>query len=187
MRCGRLARLVAAVAMATTLAACSGGSSGSTGPGAGHGSSTVALGYTAVSHGSVLHITGTPAVGFPALGTAPGITVVNLWAAWCAPCRKEAPVLTSAAARLHHLPVRFVGVDTEDSASRADSFARAHGWTWPQFYDSSGATLRSAGFLGLPDTVLLGPDGRIVGRYTGPITNAASFEATVTGLARRGP
>jgi thiol-disulfide isomerase/thioredoxin len=147
---------------------------------------SVAAGFHSVSDGTVLHIEGSASSDFPAVRSGAAVTVVNLWAQWCGPCRKEAPILRAADAQLRGQGVQFVGVDTEDSQSQANSFARAHGWTWSQFYDENGLTLHSAHFAGLPDTLILGSGGRIEGYYKGPVTSLSAFVKTVSGLTRNG-
>jgi thiol-disulfide isomerase/thioredoxin len=111
------------------------------------------------------------------------VTVVNLWAQWCPPCRTEAPVLTSAQRLLRRSGVQFVGVETEDKASLAEKFARAHSWTWPEVDDENGQTLHDAGLASLPDTLVLDRSGRLIGELRGPVTSASGFARAVRRLA----
>lgn len=86
-------------------------------------------------------------VRLPALLGRP--TVVNLWASWCAPCRKEMPALQAAAMR-YDRQVRFLGVDTKDSPEAAAAFLRELWVTYPQAVDPEGLLLGDLRFAGNP-------------------------------------
>jgi len=99
-------------------------------------------------------------------------TVVNLWAAWCAPCRKEAPAFQ----RLHVVAgdrVQVLGVLTEDTERDALDAAAHLGIHYPSVVDADGRLLDHSGVRALPVTYFVAASGRAY-RYVGP---ALSYEA----------
>ena len=95
------------------------------------------------------------------LAAAPGRpTVVNFFAAWCEPCKRELPALREAAAA--NPDVAFVGVDHQDSRVDAIELLDRYGVTYPAGYDPRGDVAAKYFVRGLPATVFIGSDGRVV-------------------------
>lgn len=96
--------------------------------------------------------------------------VINFWASWCVPCRREMPALQAA-----HLPygdqVTFIGVNHQDSRDAALAFLDETGATYPSGYDPAGDVARRYGLFGLPTTILVAADGEIVATRTGEVTS----------------
>lgn len=108
-----------------------------------------------------------PDVHLPGIGGR--VTVVNLWATWCVPCRQEMPTLQ--AAHLQYRDVQFLGVDTKDRNDWAQEFLPLVKASYPQVVDSDGQLLAALRSPGLPVTVVLDPQGRVVGRQIGKISD----------------
>ncbi len=96
--------------------------------------------------------------------------VLNFWASWCGPCKKEAPRL-DAAARAHTGDVVFLGVDVQDLTSDARRFLRHHNVRYASVHDNSGATYGGYGLTGVPETYWLDARGRIVSHFAGPVSS----------------
>lgn len=92
--------------------------------------------------------------------------LVNLWASWCGPCRKEMPILQAAYHR-YGARVQFVGLDTSDSAESAAKFLNETAVTYPQLADSDAVVLKRLRIPGLPVTVILRADGSVFDRHIG--------------------
>ncbi|WP_041546515.1 MULTISPECIES: TlpA disulfide reductase family protein [unclassified Nocardioides] len=99
-----------------------------------------------------------------------GPAVVNLWASWCGPCRKEMPMLADAARR--NPDVRFLGINTQDRPEAAADFLARTGVTYPQLVDIDGVVLGDTRVPGLPVTLALDADGRVVDRVIGELSGA---------------
>lgn len=97
--------------------------------------------------------------------------VVNFWASWCAPCRQEMPAL-AATARQFHGAVDFVGVNINDSRSAALAFANKTGVSYPLGFDPSGGVGQTNSVFGLPTTLFVSPQGTILGRQVGGMTQS---------------
>jgi thiol-disulfide isomerase/thioredoxin len=95
--------------------------------------------------------------------------LVNFWATWCTPCRTEMPMLDRAGERLAG-KVAIVGVDVKDNRSAAARFLDDRDIDYPSAYDPAASLRRAYGFVGLPVTVLVGADGRVVDRVTGAVS-----------------
>jgi cytochrome c biogenesis protein CcmG, thiol:disulfide interchange protein DsbE len=95
--------------------------------------------------------------------------VVNVWGAWCAPCRSEAPLLQQASQR-YGRRVQFLGVDILDSRSSSRSYTRRYGLAYPSVFDESAAIRDALGFLGQPDTVFYDADGNVTMKWAGQLT-----------------
>jgi thiol-disulfide isomerase/thioredoxin len=105
------------------------------------------------------------------LGTYLGKPVIlNFWASWCAPCRKEMPALETVARSMGG-SVDFVGVDTRDDRSAALSFARQAGVTYPIGFDGQGEVAGVYGAYGLPTTLFISATGEVVGHQIGALTS----------------
>lgn len=104
--------------------------------------------------------------------------VVNFWASWCEPCRREMPALQAVAARLRGR-VAFVGINHLDGREPAAEFEREVGVGYPSGYDPEGAVAALYGVIGLPTTMLVGADGRIVARRLGEISEDELLRLTV--------
>jgi cytochrome c biogenesis protein CcmG, thiol:disulfide interchange protein DsbE len=90
--------------------------------------------------------------------------VLNFWASWCGPCKREAKTLeqTWQAGRKRGLVV--IGVDANDRDSDARRFMRAHGITYPVVRDSNGSiAANSYNVSDLPMTFFINRKGLIVG------------------------
>lgn len=95
--------------------------------------------------------------------------VVNFWASWCVPCKKEAPRL-NAAAHAHAGDALFLGIDVQDLTSDARAFLRHHRVPYPSVHDNSGLTYNGYGLTGVPETYWLDARGRIVSHFAGPVS-----------------
>lgn len=111
--------------------------------------------------------TGQPTVSLTAAAGKP--TVVNFFAAWCNPCRKELPLLVSAARR-HSARVAFLGVDVKDSRTRALDLIQEFKVTYPAAYDPQGEIARGYRVQAMPTTFFLRADGRIADQVFGELS-----------------
>lgn len=94
--------------------------------------------------------------------------VVNFWASWCTPCRKEMPALEQVS-RLLAGRVAFAGLDTQDQRAAGLAFARSRGVTYP--LATANAQVWSAyGVTALPTTFFLNAHGTVLGEDFGGMT-----------------
>jgi len=95
-------------------------------------------------------------------------TVINLWATWCAPCRREMPAL--AQAERDHPEVRFLLVNQGEGADKISAFLRREALTFDHLLlDPSMATQRHYRTVGIPVTLFLHADGRLAKAHMGEI------------------
>ena len=94
------------------------------------------------------------------------VVVVNFWASWCEPCKREAPIFQSASERYRGRIV-FVGVDTTDFSGDGRSFLARYGVTYPNVRDRDGRVLSKYGGPPIPRTYVLNRSGRVVGYIFG--------------------
>ncbi len=100
------------------------------------------------------------------------VVVLNVWASWCEPCRTESPALAKVAKQTAALGVRFVGIDEQDRADSARSFAASAGASYPHLIDPDGtmlASLRLVPRAGIPSTLVLDGTGLVAARIIGPV------------------
>jgi thiol-disulfide isomerase/thioredoxin len=100
--------------------------------------------------------------------------LLNLWATWCVPCRKEMPALDALQAKLgsDRFQVVAVNIDTRDP-QKPRNFLKQVGVTHLAYYTDDSAqvfeTLKEAGkAFGMPTTLIIGPRGCEIGTMAGP-------------------
>jgi thiol-disulfide isomerase/thioredoxin len=98
------------------------------------------------------------------------VVVLNLWATWCAPCRREMPSLDRLQAELGDagLTVVALSLDRGDVAKVRDFFGELEIANLAIYHDPKGAAGRELGAPGLPTTVVIDRSGQEVGRLLGP-------------------
>jgi cytochrome c biogenesis protein CcmG/thiol:disulfide interchange protein DsbE len=101
--------------------------------------------------------------------TAGHVTVLNVWASWCVPCRVEAPMLD----RVKQLRgVVLYGLVYKDKAGQARQFLRENGNPFARIdLDSEGRAAIDWGVYDVPETFVIDGKGLIRLRYSGPITD----------------
>lgn len=98
--------------------------------------------------------------------------VVNLWATWCPPCRREMPALIAAQAA--HPDVQFVFVNQGEDADTIGRFLQASGHALaPVLLDRDQQVAARIQTRGLPTTLFYAADGRLAAAHMGPLTRAS--------------
>lgn len=96
-----------------------------------------------------------------------GPALINMFASWCAPCAVEQPELM----RLQAQGVRIVGVAYKDDPAKTRAFLSRLGDPFETvLIDRSGDAGVEFGVSGVPETFLVGADGVIFAKHTGPLT-----------------
>ena len=102
------------------------------------------------------------------------VLVVNVWGSWCAPCRREAPVLADLSGSNAKRGVAFLGLLSRDKPPSALAFVRRFGVTYPSLQDAGGRLqLLFADSLpsqGVPTTWVIDRRGRVAARILGEVT-----------------
>jgi cytochrome c biogenesis protein CcmG/thiol:disulfide interchange protein DsbE len=111
---------------------------------------------------------GKPVPGLNAAAFKGEVTVLNVWASWCVPCADEAPLLI----RLARDPrVRIVGINYKDTPENARRFLARYGNPYAASgADGNGRASIEWGVYGVPETFVVGRDGRIAYKLIGPIS-----------------
>ncbi len=102
------------------------------------------------------------------------VVVVNFWASWCKPCEQEARELELAYQTYKDQGVAFLGVDYVDIEREALAYLDRFGISYPNGPDLGTRISQAFRTQGVPETYVIGPDGRIAAVQIGPYP---SFEA----------
>ena len=95
--------------------------------------------------------------------------VINFWASWCQPCKKEAPLLEAAWRKYRDRGVVVLGIDSEDFAGDARKFVERYGITYPNVRTSSRDVVVDYGLTGYPETFFVDREGQVVAHVQGEI------------------
>lgn len=109
------------------------------------------------------------------------VTVLNVWASWCGPCRDEHPLLIELASRND---INLVGLNYKDQRENAVRFLTSLGNPFSRVgADSTGRTAVDWGVYGVPETYVINAEGKITYKYTGPLTPKAMQEDLLPAIA----
>ena len=91
--------------------------------------------------------------------------LLDFWATWCPPCRDAVPSVVAAYHQFHDRGFEIVGVSLDESKSALTAYTKAHGMSWPQYFDGGGwetKVSRRFKITSVPAMWLFGPDGRLL-------------------------
>lgn len=113
--------------------------------------------------------------------------LLNLWATWCAPCVAELPALVRLQARVPGLHILAINTDRA-SVDAAEFLRNNRARALAVYRDSDTMMIRSFKAVGLPLTVLIDPEGKVIARAQGPAEwdhpNVVKYFKTFTGNSR---
>jgi cytochrome c biogenesis protein CcmG/thiol:disulfide interchange protein DsbE len=111
---------------------------------------------------------GAPVPGIARADFSGAVTLLNVWASWCVPCHDEAPLLMSMA---QDRRFRIAGINYKDRPENARRFIGRYGNPFAAVgADANGRASIDWGVYGVPETFVIGRDGRIAYKLVGPIT-----------------
>jgi peroxiredoxin len=137
-----------------------------------------------------------PAFAAPDLGGKPvafsdyagNVMLVNVWATWCDPCRVEMPPIRAAYERFKDrgFTVLAVSIDAGPGyREKVERFVAEHGLSFPVLLDPEARIMRVLRTVGVPETLVVDRQGRIVKRMIGAADwNSAENQALIQELLR---
>lgn len=93
--------------------------------------------------------------------------IINFWATWCPPCRKEIPAMNRAWHKIKDKGVAMVAIDIGEDEGTVFAFQANYAMDFTILLDESGEEIRKWPVRGVPTTFILDPEGRVVYRATG--------------------
>lgn len=101
------------------------------------------------------------------------VVILNFWATWCAPCRKEIPLFVEMQRGLGDEGLRFVGISLDQEGFEVvQPFADDMGVNYPMVVDDGTVAPMYGGIPTVPTTFLIGPEGRVHGYAPGLVTES---------------
>jgi cytochrome c biogenesis protein CcmG, thiol:disulfide interchange protein DsbE len=112
------------------------------------------------------------------------LVLLNFWATWCAPCRKEMPLFSKWQRDYGAQGLQIVGISMDDDVSLVRQLLAQRPVLYPIVMGDAKLGAQFGGVLGLPLSFLINAQGRIIARYQGE-SDLASMEAKLKELLPR--
>ena len=112
------------------------------------------------------------------------LLLLNFWATWCAPCREELPAFTRWQKSYGSDGLQVIGVSMDDESESVRQLLARHPVSYPVVMGDARLGERFGGVLGLPLTLLIDAQGRVVARFQGA-ANLPAMEAKLRQLLAR--
>ena len=93
--------------------------------------------------------------------------IVNFWAVWCAPCRKEIPAMNRALAIFKDENITMLGINVGDPQKTIEAFSENHPMDFTVLMDKNGAVSQHWQVAGFPTTFIVNPEGKVVHQFVG--------------------
>lgn len=111
------------------------------------------------------------------------VVLLDFWASWCVPCRHSFPWMNEMQSRHGGAGLHIVAVNVDRQRTEAEAFLRQLPARFAVAFDERGEVPRRYAIKGMPTSVLIGADGRVLGRHVGfreddkPVLEAAIVDA----------
>ncbi|MED1204920.1 thiol-disulfide oxidoreductase ResA [Heyndrickxia acidicola] len=86
---------------------------------------------------------------------------LNFWGTWCDPCKREMPYMNDLYEEYHKKGVEILAVHVKDTRYLVENFIKQYGLQFPVMIDKDGDVQNEYGIDPLPESLLIGPDGRV--------------------------
>ncbi|MCX8521721.1 MAG: TlpA disulfide reductase family protein [Rhodoferax sp.] len=97
-----------------------------------------------------------------------GSTVyLDFWASWCGPCRQSFPWMNDMQAKYKTQGLRVLAVNLDQKTADATAFLKDMPARFDVAFDTTGKTPKAYAIQGMPTSVLIGPDGRVISMHSG--------------------
>lgn len=106
------------------------------------------------------------------------VTLVNFWATWCPPCRREIPELIEFYQKYNPQKVALLAIDLQEDPGKVKTFAKKNGMNFPVLLDINGMAGNRYRVSGIPTTFILDGKGIIRDMIVGG-TSLAALEAKI--------
>lgn len=108
------------------------------------------------------------------------VVLLNFWATWCPPCREEIPSMMKLNGLMAGKPFQMVAISIDEGDKSAiESFFKETGFSLPTYLDESGASAKSYGITGVPESFIIDKQGvlvkKIIGGFTWNSPESVSF------------
>jgi thiol-disulfide isomerase/thioredoxin len=107
--------------------------------------------------------------------------VLDFWATWCGPCVEALPQLARIYSEAKDKGLILLAVDQDQEANTATEFLAKKGYTWPDFHDGDGEIEKLVGSSGIPRTMLIDAQGKILSDVIGMDEDALRTEIVKLG------
>lgn len=95
--------------------------------------------------------------------------LVNFWATWCEPCKREMPLFQQLA-EAHADTLTVLAINQREDAAAVAAFGDEYGLSFPLLLNPDDATVMAYQVIGLPQTLIVNPSGEVVFRQFGPVS-----------------
>jgi thiol-disulfide isomerase/thioredoxin len=92
---------------------------------------------------------------------------IDFWASWCGPCRQSFPWMNEMQSKYGNQGFQIIGINVDTGKSEATEFLAANKANFLIAFDPKGTMPSAYAIKGMPSSVLVGPDGKIVFRHVG--------------------
>ena len=89
------------------------------------------------------------------------VVMINFWATWCGPCRKEMPLLDAIYQRYNRLGFTLLGINVEEDPSGADKYLAETPVSFPILFDRSNSVSKLYDVNAMPSTVIVDREGNV--------------------------
>lgn len=113
------------------------------------------------------------------------VVLINFWATWCSPCRKELPLLNELHERYNRAGFVLIGINIDQDLNKARELANSLGIKFPILFDPENEVSKSYGLSAMPTTIIIDRSGKTARVFLGYQTGyEKTYEADIRALLK---